>query len=61
MVKILTIVCARPQFIKASMVSRAIMEHNRLQSILSAFAELDETVVFPIHPRTRGKLEACKL
>ena len=27
-----------------------------LESILSAFGQLDEPVVFPVHPRTRGKL-----
>jgi len=29
MIKILTIVVARPQFIKAAMISRAVAEHNR--------------------------------
>ncbi len=28
----------------------------RLRSILAAFAALDETIIFPVHPRTRGAL-----
>jgi len=31
-------------------------DDQRLQSILAAFAALDETVVFPVHPRTRRYL-----
>jgi UDP-GlcNAc3NAcA epimerase len=31
---------------------------GRLRSILTAFARLDEPVVFPVHPRTRGRLAA---
>jgi len=34
---------------------------DRLQSILSAFTEIDGRVVFPIHPRTRIKLDDCNL
>jgi len=33
----------------------------RLKSILSAFVEIGEQVVFPIHPRTRARLDACNL
>ena len=29
---------------------------ENLRNILSAFAEIDETIVFPVHPRTRQKL-----
>jgi UDP-GlcNAc3NAcA epimerase len=29
----------------------------RLQSILAAFAQIEETIVFPLHPRTRQALE----
>jgi len=29
---------------------------DRLRSILAAFAALDETIIFPVHPRTRGVL-----
>jgi UDP-N-acetylglucosamine 2-epimerase len=33
---------------------------NRLTNILSAFSQLEETIVFPVHPRTRKCLEtAC--
>jgi UDP-N-acetylglucosamine 2-epimerase len=31
---------------------------QRLQSILAAFAALDETIVLPLHPRTRKALQA---
>jgi UDP-N-acetylglucosamine 2-epimerase len=32
----------------------------RLRSILAAFADIGETVVFPVHPRTRKILEGAK-
>jgi UDP-GlcNAc3NAcA epimerase len=38
--KIVTILGARPQFIKAGTVSRAIMEHN--QSLVDGFSFLDK-------------------
>ncbi|MBU4269155.1 MAG: UDP-N-acetylglucosamine 2-epimerase (non-hydrolyzing) [Acidobacteria bacterium] len=34
---------------------------TRLQSILSAFSAMNERVVFPIHPRTRSRLDALNL
>jgi len=34
---------------------------SRLQSILAAFAGLGELVVFPIHPRTRSRVDALNL
>lgn len=34
---------------------------QRLENILNAFAEIDETLVFPIHPRTRQKIETFGL
>jgi UDP-GlcNAc3NAcA epimerase len=33
----------------------------RLQNILSAFAEIQETIVWPVHPRTRKVLERLEL
>jgi UDP-GlcNAc3NAcA epimerase len=31
----------------------------RLEQILTAFNQMDETIVFPVHPRTRGALAAA--
>ncbi|MBU0698530.1 MAG: UDP-N-acetylglucosamine 2-epimerase (non-hydrolyzing) [Proteobacteria bacterium] len=36
-------------------------DEANLRSILIAFMELSETVVFPVHPRTRAKLDALDL
>ncbi len=33
----------------------------RLRAILDAFAALDEPIVFPVHPRTRARIEALNL
>ncbi|MBN1877813.1 MAG: UDP-N-acetylglucosamine 2-epimerase, partial [Anaerolineae bacterium] len=33
----------------------------RLRAILDAFATLDEPIVFPVHPRTRNRIETLKL
>ncbi|MFO7598557.1 MAG: UDP-N-acetylglucosamine 2-epimerase (non-hydrolyzing) [Candidatus Desulfacyla sp.] len=32
---------------------------NRLTNILSAFSQIDETIIFPVHPRTRKCLESA--
>nr|WP_321497970.1 UDP-N-acetylglucosamine 2-epimerase (non-hydrolyzing) [uncultured Methanolobus sp.] len=34
---------------------------DNLKSIVDAFSELDQTLVFPIHPRTEKMLETCNL
>jgi UDP-N-acetylglucosamine 2-epimerase len=34
---------------------------ERLKSILDALSQLDEIVIFPVHPRTRKALESVKL
>jgi len=36
-------------------------EPNNLRAILAAFAELDEPVIFPVHPRTRKKISELEL
>ncbi|MBN2006819.1 MAG: UDP-N-acetylglucosamine 2-epimerase (non-hydrolyzing) [Anaerolineae bacterium] len=34
---------------------------DRLRAILEAFSALDETIVFPVHPRTRARIEVLNL
>ncbi|MBN1874330.1 MAG: UDP-N-acetylglucosamine 2-epimerase (non-hydrolyzing), partial [Anaerolineae bacterium] len=34
---------------------------TRLRAILDAFAALDEPIVFPVHPRTRARIESLNL
>jgi len=34
---------------------------NHLKNILEAFSEIEETIVFPVHPRTRKKIEEANL
>lgn len=34
---------------------------ENLVNILTAFSEIDETIVFPVHPRTRQKIEALDM
>ncbi len=36
-------------------------DETRLRNILAAFAELDEPIIFPAHPRTRKRIEAFNL
>jgi UDP-N-acetylglucosamine 2-epimerase (non-hydrolysing)/UDP-GlcNAc3NAcA epimerase len=33
----------------------------RLRAILNAFADINETIVFPVHPRTRNRIKALNL
>jgi UDP-N-acetylglucosamine 2-epimerase len=57
---ILTRLGLRPQGYLLATVHRAENTDNsdRLSNILSAFAALDEPLVFPVHPRTRKVLQA---
>jgi UDP-GlcNAc3NAcA epimerase len=34
---------------------------KNLRNIIDAFSEIDETIVFPVHPRTRKKIEEANL
>lgn len=36
-------------------------DETRLRNIWQAFTEIGETIVFPVHPRTRNQLAACRL
>jgi UDP-N-acetylglucosamine 2-epimerase len=44
MIKIATIVGARPQFIKAAVVSRAILDHNKINNLDSV--RINEKIIF---------------
>ena len=64
--KILTVVGARPQFIKAAVVSHVLRkmhqevlvhtgQHFDLQEIFKAMEQLDVPVIYPVHPRNHAR------